>query len=845
MKSSVSFGPAAPHGRGHTIGLALRLLRRDWRAGELHVLVAALVIAVGSISSVGFVTERVERAMRLQANEMLAADLAVSASTPIDNAIRERARAQGLDTARTLTFRSMLAAGERLQLVEVKAVDGGYPLRGRLRTSAEPFGPEQPMDSIPDAGAVWIEPRLATLLELSPGDEVELGEARLRVARILTYEPDRAGDLFSIAPRVLMNLTDVADTALVQPGSRVTYGLLIAGARERLQRFRSWLEENLGPAAQIRDVRDARPRLRVALERAERFLGLAALVSVLLAGAAVAVSARRHTARHLDAAALLRCLGMRARTVSAMYALQLAVIGLIGSLAGCALGYGVHEALAALARPLTFTDLPPPTWRPLLVGLAAGVVVLVGFALPPLMALSRVPPARVLRRELPAGPTPAWVVYGLALGALATLVLHQAQDLRLGLYALGAGAATVAALGLSSWLLVLALGRLRTRVGVTWRFGLANISRRAGSSVAQIVAFGLGIMGVLLLTLVRGDLLAQWQRTLPPDTPNYFLVNVQPAEVGAVERFLAERGLDGVRFYPIVRARLVAIDGRPVSPEDYDSRRAKHLAAHDFNMSWTASLLPENRIAAGRWWDDGAAPGRGEFSLEQDLAETLGIAVGDRLSFEVAGRRVSGTVTSLRAVAWDSFRPNFFVLTPPGMLDGYPAEYITSFHLPDARAAMLTELVRTFPSVTVLDVDALLGRVRSVMDRAALGVQYVFMFSLLAGLVVLYAAIQATLDERRLETAILRTLGAERRRILSGLTAEFGALGALAGAVGAAAAAVTAALMARHVFELSYRLDPWIAVLGPAAGAAAVVLAGLLGARSVLDAPPDRTLRAP
>ncbi|NIR32815.1 MAG: FtsX-like permease family protein [Gammaproteobacteria bacterium] len=826
------------------IALALRLLRRDWRAGELRVLVLALIIAVGSISSVGFVADRVERAMHLQANEMLAADLVVSSSVAIHEAIRETAQERGLRTARTLTFRSMLGVGGRLQLVEVKAVDAGYPLRGRLRTSAEPFGPEHPSDTIPQEGTVWIEPRLASLLRLAAGDSIELGEARLRVARMLTYEPDRGADLFSIAPRVLMNLGDVADTGLVQPGSRVTHGLLMAGAPERIGRFRSWLEENLGPAGQIQGVRDARPRLRVALERAERFLGLAALVSVLLVGAAVALSAQRYATRHLDTAALLRCLGVRQRTVTGMYLVQLVVIGLLGSIAGCLLGYGVHEALAALARPLAFADLPPPGWRPLPLAFTAGLVVLVGFALPPLMRLRHVPPARILHRDLSAGPTPAWLLYGLALAAVATLALQQAQDVRLGLYALGAGTATVAALGAASWLLVLALGRLRARVGITWRFGLANVSRRAGSSVTQILAFGLGTMGLLLLTLVRGDLLAQWQRTLPPDTPNYFLVNVQPGEVARLEGFLAARGLDDVRLYPIVRGQLVAIDGRPVSPEDYDSRRAKHLATHDFNMSWAANLLPENRIATGQWWDQGSGEGTPQFSVEHGLAQTLGIALGDRLTFEVAGQRISGLVSSLRTVAWDSFRPNFFVLAPPGMLEGYPAQYITSFHLPRTRAPMLTELVRTFPSVTVLDVDALLTRVRSVMDRAALAVQYVFAFSLLAGLTVLYAAIQATLDERRLETAILRALGADRRRILGGLAAEFGALGALAGAVGALAAAGTAALMAGRIFDFTYRLDPWMALLGAAGGTTVIVLAGLLGARSVLDAPPERTLRA-
>jgi putative ABC transport system permease protein len=835
-------GTSHTRAKARTWRLALRLLRRDWRGGELRVLVAALIIAVAAITSVGFLTDRMGQALRVQANELLAADLRVASRDPIPEKLSEAARARGLATARTLSFRSMLSVGERLQLVEVKAVAAGYPLRGALRISATPFGAEHATHTIPAPGTVWLDPQLMRMLDLSVGDSVALGLASFRIAHVLAYEPDRGGDLFSIAPRLLMNLGNLAATGLVQPASRVTYRLLVAGDLPRVAAFRRWLEAHAGPTLRIEDVRDARPEMRSALTRAQRFLGLAALASVLLAGIAAALCARRHAARHLDAAALMRCLGARQGTVVAIHTVQLGALGVAASLGGCLVGYAAHTGLASLVRDLAFSELPPPSWRPLALGLGAGLATSVGFALAPILGLGRVPPARVLRRDLALRPSSGWVVYGLAVAALAALAVYQTRDLRLALYVLAAGVATFAALSGAALLLVFGLGRLRARVGVTWRFGLANIARRTRDSVVQMVAFGLGVMGLLLLTLVRGDLLAQWQRTLPADTPNYFLVNVQPAEVSAVTDLLRAHGLEQTPFYPMVRGRLLSIDGYTVSPDHYRSRRAKHLAVHDFNMSWMARLPPGNRVAAGSWWGGGGTPAP-QFSVEEGLARTLGIKLGDRLSFEIAGSRVDGPVTSLRYVPWDSFRPNFFVLAAPGMLNAYPAQYITSFFLPRQHSGLLSEVVRSFPSVTVLDVDALLSRVRQLMDRAALGVEYVFLFSLLAGLTVLYAATQATLDERRLETAIVRALGGERRRILRGLAAEFVTLGLAAGTVGALAAGVTAAVLARQVFEFTYRPDPWMVLIGGGGAALGVALAGILGTRKVLRTPPVRALR--
>ncbi len=825
-----------------TLPMAMRAVRRDWRSGELRLLVAALVVAVGSITAVGFFTDRVEQAMEMRSSELLAADLLISSTEPIGAAFELEARELGLETARTLSFRSVLVADDAFQLAEVKAVGTGYPLRGAARLASVAFGPDRITERIPDRGTVWLDSRLMGLLDLVVGDRIDLGAASFRVEAVLTYEPDRGGNLFSIAPRLMMNLDDVPSTGLVLPGSRVSYALLTAGPPPAVSRFRALLSPQLEPGQHFHGVREARPELRTALDRAGQFLGLAALVSVMLAGAAIAVSARRYAERRLDTAAMMRCLGASQRTVGRVFTLQVLVVGLAASLLGCALGLVAQRGLEHLLTGLLLEVLPMPSWKPLGVGLAVGLITLAGFALPPIWRLRDVPPARVLRRDLGALPARVWSVYASGLIALIALIGWQARDLTLAAYVIGGGGLTVIGLGIAALAVVRGLGHLRSRVGVSWRFGLANVSRRAQASALQIVAFGLGIMVLLLLTLVRNDLLEEWQRSLPEGAPNFFLINVQPDDLDGLRAFLDGKGLAAAELHPMVRGRLSAINARPVSEQDYQEPRAQRLATREFNLSWSRRLQPDNRIVAGRWWD-AAHIGASVLSMEAGIAETLGVSLGDALTFNVAGQLFTATVASLRTVEWDSFKVNFFVLAPPGMLEGYPATYITSFFLPPGRRDVLTELVRDFPSTTVLDVDALIAKVREVMAQAVLGVEYVFSFTLLAGVVVLLAAIQSTMDERRYETAIIKVLGGTRARLLRGLLAEFAILGAIAGLLAALAATVLGAILAEQVFQLSYRGDSRLWLVGLLAGATGISLAGVLSARSAIGHPPLETLR--
>jgi putative ABC transport system permease protein len=828
-----------------TLLLALRLLSRDFRAGELRILVLAILVAVGGMTAVGFFTDRIQRALVEQGVELLGADLVLVSSAPARAELVHEAQRLRLTTAATLSFPSVVLAGERPQMVDVKAVDSGYPLRGTLRTAPTAEVPEQTTRDIPAPGEVWVDPRLLTLLGLAPGDRLSLGAIQVQIARVLTYEPDRGGDMFSLGPRVLLNSADIGRTRLVLPGSRVSYRLLLSGEPGQITAYRAWAEPRLKPGERLMDVRDARPELKVALDRAEKFLGLAALVSVLLAGVAVAVATRRYVERHLDGSALLRCFGATQARVVALYGLQMLALGLVASLFGSLLGLVAQAALAKLLAGLLGTALPAPSLWPLVIGLLVGVVTLLGFSLPPLLRLKSVPPLRVIRRDLGPLPVRWFSVYGAALLAMGLLMFWQVRNASLTLIVLGVTLATLAALGLVAWLLVKGLGLLRAHAGLAWRFGLANIARRPNASIAQILAFGLGLMVLLMLLLVRGDLLAAWQKRLPPDAPNHFLINVLPNDVARLKEFLVHAGVggrDGPQVFPMVRGRLTHINDRPVAGTDYADDRARNLLEREFNLSWSTHLQEDNRVVAGAFWG-AQAHGVRELSVEKGLAETLGIKLGDALSFRILDRDVRASVTSLRSVEWDSFRANFFVLAPPGVLEEFPATWITSFYLPPERKRVAGELVRAFPSVTVIDLEAIMTRVRGIMQRVDLSIEVVFVFTLLAGLMVLYATIQATQDVRLHETAILRALGASRARLIAGLLAEFALLGLLAGLLAAFAASAAGLVLAREVFHLSYTVNPLLWLIGPLVGALSIGLFGFLGTRRVLNVPPLATLR--
>ncbi len=825
----------------NTFRLAMRMLQRDWRAGELRVLIAALVLAVASVGSVGFFTDRVKGALTRQANLLLGGDLMLSGDRPLPDDYANEARSRGLAVVPVIKFNSMVqAAGEvpssTAVLSDVKAVGKGYPLRGAI-ILADPGAPEgKAARDIPGPGVAWIDSRLAARLDLSVGSTIAVGERTLEVAAIVQQDPEVAGGLLALGPKLVMNLDDVASTRLLQPGNRASYRLLFAGPAT--DAFREWAQQRLERGQRLESIRDLRPEVRQTLERAEKFLGLAALVAVVLAAVAVGLAASRYLRRHLDAAAMMRCLGAPQRQTLSLFALQFLVLGGAASVAGCVVGLAGQQVLVWMLGAVVSADLPPPGIVPALAALATGLLLLFGFALPPLMSLSRVAPLRVLRRDLGMPRAGGWIAYALGLATIALLIAWQAQDAKTAVIVIGGIAALIASSAAIAWAGIVAL-RFLPRRGYSWRYGLANLRRRPLASSLQIGALGLGLMALLLLTLVRGELMRNWRASIPSDAPNAFMINVLPDQAAGVKALLKKGVGADAPLYPMVRGRLVAINDKPLDTTQLPDERARRLGEREFNLSWMEALPKSNRVIAGAWWHPGETGG---VSLEDGIAETLGIRLGDTLTYDIVGTRVSAKVTSLRKVDWDSFRVNFFALFPPGVLEAMPTTYIAAVRA-DSSSGWVTTLLREFPNVLVIDVEAILRQVQAIIEQVARAVEFVFLFTLLGGVLVLEAAIATTQDERRYDTAILRTLGASERQLSAAQIAEFLTLGGLAGMVGAGGATVIGYFLADRVFQIPFGWNPWMWLVGIAGGAIGVALAGWLGTRGTLRTPPLAVLR--
>jgi putative ABC transport system permease protein len=816
---------------------AWRMLRRDWRAGELGILALALVIAVAAVTSVGFFADRVSQGLERDAHQLLGADVVLIADHPWGAGVVERVRRAGA-AAEALNFVSMALAGGEAQLAGVKAVSENYPLRGRLRIAAAPGAPDEEAQHGPARGSVWLEERLVTALNAPVGATIRLGRSQLRVAAVLTLEPERGANFFNLAPRLMMNIGDVPATGLVQPGSRISYHLYAAGEAPQMKALERTVKAELGRGERIETLESGRPELRAPIERAQRFLALTALLAAVLAGVAIALGTRRYVERHLDGCAVMRCLGATQGALVRLYAGEFVLLGLIGCAIGAALGYGAQAGVAvALARVIR-ADLPLATPWPALHGFLVGLVLLLGFALPPLLQLKNVPALRVMRREAGAPKGGALLAYAIGFAALAALLIWQAGDLKLGGYVVGGFAGAVLVFYAVAWVALALLSRLRVR-NRTLRYGLANLRRHARGNALQVASLALGLTAVLLLTFTRNDLVAAWRRSAPPDAPNRFLLGVQADQLAAVKGFLRTRGLGEPELYPMVRGRVVEVNGRPVSEAGYSDERARRLMEREFNLSYMEELPSHNAIAQGRWFDPAAA----ELSVEQGIAERLGWQLGDELTFNIAGEQMRGRITSLRRLRWDSMKVNFFVIAPPRLLEKFPASYISAFRVPPGKERAINQLVAAFPNVTPVDIGALLRQAQAVVDQLIGAVQFIFLFALGAGLVVLYAALLATEDERRREAAVMRVFGASRAQVAGAQRVEFLAMGILAGVLATVGAALIGQVIARHIFELDLTPGTALLIAGPVAGLALLALNAWLSARKVVRVSPALTLR--
>ncbi|MCX7692661.1 MAG: ABC transporter permease [Tepidimonas taiwanensis] len=829
--------------------LGVRALWRDARAGELTVLALAIVLAVAALAAVGFFADRLQAGLQRDARQLLGGDLVLRSDHALAPEYTAQARASGLRVTEHWTFPTMARAdaaqGGEVRLVSLKAVQPGYPLRGELRTSTDPTDPDgQPAGAIPSPQEAWVDAGLLDVLGLRLGDALWLGERSFTVTRVITYEPDRGAGFLTFAPRVLINAAALPDTGLVQPASRIQYRLVVAGDDADVRRYRAWLEQRLRDGGergtQLESLEGGRPELQQTLQRAEQFLRLVALLAALLAAVAVAVASRHYAQRHLDDCALLRVLGLARRTVARAYTVAFGLAGLAAALLGVALGWVVHFAFAWWLGGLLQVTLPPPGWAPVGLGLGVGMALMATFGLPPVLQLARVPPLRVLRRDVgPARPaTLALVAIGAA--GLGALLMLAARDLRLGVIAVGGLAAALAVFAAAGWL-VLRLLRMALRRGGPpwWVLATRQLTARPGLTVLQVAALAAGLMALLLLVLLRTDLIDSWRAATPPDAPNRFVINIQPDQAQDFQRHLHNAGVTRYDWYPMVRGRLVAINGRPVRPEDFEGARAQRLVEREFNLSYSAERPPHNPIAAGRWQAEEA----GALSVETGLAEELGLALGDRLAFDIAGQVHEARITSLRRVDWASMHVNFFVLFPmAAMPPEVPYTHIAAFRAP-AQPGFDRALLARFPNVTSVDTSAAVAQVQRLLGQVIAAVEFLFLFSLATGAVVLLATVGTTRVERERDYAVLRALGARAALLRRLQRTELAGVGALAGTLAALAALAVGAALAQWVFRFAWQPAWWLAPAGALVGASLALVAGWWTLRGVLHTPVVQTLR--
>ncbi|MEQ1740557.1 MAG: FtsX-like permease family protein [Methyloglobulus sp.] len=821
-------------------GLALRMLWRDSRSGELTILFLALLIAVTSSTAIALFADRLERTMTDQTAEFLAADMVISSHATIPESWLEKAAQLNLAQAQTAEFSSVLIEHDELLLAGIKAVSAGYPLRGFLKTTTSDYSTETIEHQGPEPGFAWVEKRVLSALKLNMGDSLTVGEKKLLVSKIITYEPDKQGDIYSLSPRAMINKQDLQETGVIQPGSHVHYFFQFSGEQSQLTEFKRWVKPQLNLAQRIMDIHEDRPELGSALNRAKRYLGLSSIVVIIISGVAIAMATRRYTERHMDATAILRCLGCKQSDVLWLFISQFLILGLMTSALGCGLGWVVQEMLFELLRNLLPQTIANSGVLAVFFGMMTGMTVLIGFALPPLLRLKRVSPARVLRRDLEPLPSSAWLVYGLAFGIVGVLIWRYTEDLNMTVTIFCAGLVLLLVLGVLVYLLLILARRSLPFMSLNWRFGLQGLLRNSRATISQILAFTITLVAMALSFTVRTDLIENWHKQLPEHAANHFALNIFPEQLPSLQKEFKEQGIEGSQFYPVIRGRLTEINGVPVQKIVSKDSQGESATHRELSLTWTENLPEDNKVVIGSWW---TPEKKGEVSVEQKLADSLKIRFGDQLLFVVGGQKLTATVSSIRSLQWDTMKPNFYMIFSPGTLESFPGTFLTSFYLPDNKKTVLNQLVKQYPAMTILEVDLILKQFKTILTQLTEAINYLLYFALMAGFTVLFSAIYSTLDNRIYESALLRTFGANRSLLRLTHIIEFTLLGLVSGVLAAVISEGLLYALYSKALTMDYRPTYYLWIALPLIGAFSVGLAGCWGVRHVVNIPPLRVLR--
>jgi putative ABC transport system permease protein len=820
--------------------LAFRLLSRDRRSGELSILILALIIAVTSSSAISLFADRLHRTMSTQAAEFLAADLVITTPELIPDHWLTKANKLNLEQARTAEFSTVLIENDELLLAGVKAVSNHYPLRGYLKTiQPDNYSEEEIKHQGPATGKAWVDRRVLSTLKLSIGDQLIVGEKSLTISQVISYEPDKRGDLYSLSPRVMINDADLNATQVLKPGSHVHYFFQFSGSAKSLKQFNRWLKPQLNASQRLMDIHEDRPELGNALNRAEQYLGLSSIIVILIAGVAIAMSTRRYSERHFNTTAIMKCLGSSQNEILRLYLYQFIILGISACILGLIFGWFAQEMLFFLLRDLLPAKVASPGMIAILLGFISGLAILLAFALPPLLRLKKVSPLRVLRRELDPLPSSAWFVYGLALSLIGLLIWKYTEDFKMTGIIIGGGIVTTVVSGISLYGILILSRKALPFVGLSWRFGLQGLLRSPQASVGQILAFSITLLAMILSFTVRTELLDNWQKQLPENAPNHFVLNIFPQQLNAFKQQLQQKKITDSSFYPVVRGRLIKINDiavQQIVSKDSQGERATH---RDLSLTWAKTLPEDNKTIAGVW----DAIEKNQVSVEQKLAKSLNVKLGDKLTFTIGSQQMYATVSHIRSVQWDTMKPNFYMIFSPKTIETYATTYITSFYLADNNKKVLNTLVKQFSGITVLEVDLLLRQFKKILTQLTAAINYLLYFALLAGFTVLFAAVYSTLDNRIYEGSLMRTLGASRALLRKAHLIEFSLLGLMSGFIAIFMSELLVFVLYTYVFHPDYQINLLLWVGVPLTSACCIAISGYFGVRSVVNKSPMRVLR--
>lgn len=805
---------------------ALRILKRDWRGGEIQLMLAGLILAMACFTSIQYFSLSIKRSMGVEASNWLGGNLVLVAPDSIPQTWLEKAKQLDLNQAQSLSFLSVLSTTDTFQLSAIKAVSDNYPLLGKLKTDKR-----GQVDKPPEQGVIWLEPRLFSILEMKKGAWVELGDASFKATHALTSDPSHTNGLFNFSPKAMINIQDVAKANVIQPGSRMEYRWYFNGDDTQLNAYISWLKPKLSPSHKLLTPKDSQPLLKNVYKNIDVFLKLAALISMLLSGLVIALSVRRYFQKHQRHIALMRCFGSTHAQILTLYCSALFLIGFIGISIGNLLGMLFVPMLNLLIRELLPISYQHFNLLPLATSYAYGYLLLFGFAFPALSQLKKIQPMVLLREQLPSLTAPRISQFSISALIVFILAWWQVQDFTLTLFILAGMGAGTAVLVAICYFIIRSLQFLRTKVGVSWRYGLANLSRQPQHAIIQILSFSLTFSVLLLVTLVWQSVNKSWQEQLPPDAPNYFVFNISPDQLAEFKTFLEQNKIRTPVIYPMVRGRMTKLNGQAILNAVPDSAKDHNALHRELNLSWSKTLPQNNKIVTGNWAHSANQTG---ISVEKNLAEDLDLHIGDTLSFQIGAQSVQATVSSIRSVDWAQFTPNFYVLfSNNNPLRELPKTYITSFFMAKTHSDVVKTLVKQFPNVSIVDIDAILQQIRSTLMSFIYLIGYLDGFVLLVGIAILFASTQATLDSRIEESLLLRILGASKAQVMQSLLTEFIVIGIISTFI-AMSLSHAVAFFVNDIFlntplHLNYRLISSSMILGPAI----VTIAGWVSTRPV------------